>query len=655
MGTSDVGGTAKTVAFSGDPTTGAQYVYNLGPAGSVTLGNTPGGTLNRIGSIDTIGTLPSISTTVNPNLPVIAGTPADPGTSITVRLTDGTNYYTASGGGGGSNVNILTGSVDVLRLGTITQLVGTAAGTIIGTTVQNIAIPTSGKPIIAFNIGFGGVMGTPSLSFQATTDNTNWFSVPGIIDSTAERRQIYTVTNTSGAGQYIVTNKGYSQVRLSGDMVAGTCVVAAYATEGNDVSFFTTFVDGVSSSINSQRASLVGGYDPNFGILTFIGIDANDYSVLTTLKKGTLSNLATGSLSNVAMLNAGTVNIASGTLQNSGNGTMVGGTLNNLVSGTLQSSGAGTVTTGTLQNLVSGTINALASGTITGGTIQNVAGGTVISPMPSGTLNVGTVVVTLGTVGGAAGNAAAASGNPNPVGGTDSGGTIRTILVDSTGVQRSTGTSVMSVGTLTAGTLTNLISGTINALAAGTVTAGTLTNLVSGTINALAAGTITGGTLGNLNNGTLALVSTVTTVSNLTNGSVNLLTGTVTRASNVGTLESGTIKIDPTTIPTMIQQGTLGTAGGSFFGTLSGASGAGTKHYVQGVDIVMNTGTADLRILAGTSIQGTGVLTAGNFIQGGGISKNWWPHFATGTNSELIYHFVGAGTAFITISYWKGV
>lgn len=53
----------------------------------------------------------------------------------------------------------------------------------------------------------------------------------------------------------------------------------------------------------------------------------------------------------------------------------------------------------------------------------------------------------------------------------------------------------MTVGTLTTGTLQNLVSGTINALATGTLTGGTLQNLVSGTINALASGTITAGTV----------------------------------------------------------------------------------------------------------------------------------------------------------------
>lgn len=230
------------------------------------------------------------------------------------------------------------------------------------------------------------------------------------------------------------------------------------------------------------------------------------------------------------------------------------------------------------------------------------------------------------------------------------------------------------------GTIVTVDHGTINALAAGTITGGTLQNLVGGsiavtaipqvsvgTIPQVSVGTLpvvslaSSGTILNLATGTISssgtttgvgVVTTVTTVSNLTNGSVNLLTGTVTSVTN---LAGGTVQINPVPVPATLQFGTLGTAGGSFFGTLSAASGAGTKHYVTGYSIVMNTGTADVRILAGTVIQGTGVIVGGAYPAGGGNSKIIEPAFATGTNSELIYHFVGAGTAFITISYWKGV
>ena len=117
---------------------------------------------------------------------------------------------------------------------------------------------------------------------------------------------------------------------------------------------------------------------------------------------------------------------------------------------------------------------------------------------------------------------------------------------------------------------------------------------------------------------------------------------------------SGTIQINPDPVPTMLLFGTQGTAGGSFFATLSAASGAGTKHFISGVDVIVESGTADVRVLAGSAIQGTGVLTAGKYVPSGGISKVYIPAFEKVTNSELIYHFVGPGTAFIHVSYWKG-
>ena len=151
------------------------------------------------------------------------------------------------------------------------------------------------------------------------------------------------------------------------------------------------------------------------------------------------------------------------------------------------------------------------------------------------------------------------------------------------------------------------------------------------------------------------------TVDNVNGGSILITSGTlgsivsIAQIHNAGTVQAGTVQINPVPVPTTLTFGTLGTAGGSFFATVSAASGAGTKHYVTGVDIVMQSGTADVRVLAGSAIQGTGVLAGGQFPAGGGISNKFDPPFPTGTNSELIYHFVGAGTAFIRLSYWKGV
>lgn len=215
-----------------------------------------------------------------------------------------------------------------------------------------------------------------------------------------------------------------------------------------------------------------------------------------------------------------------------------------------------------------------------------------------------------------------------------------------------TGT-VTNVGTLVgAGTLSNI--GSVNTVTTvSNVTNGSI-NILTGTVNSL--GTAVGvGTLSNIGSvNTVTAVTTVTTVSNLTQGTVRMSIGTLTTGT-LQNLVSGTVNIDPTPATVApLSFGTLGTAGGSFFGTLSGASGAGTKQYVTGLSVIGQAGTADVRILAGTSIQGTGVLGAGNVVPGGGYIRDFIVPFATGTNSELSYHFVGAGTAFIVVNYWKG-
>lgn len=416
VGTSDTGGTAEVIRGAADPATGAQYVYNLGPAGS---------------------------TTVAPNLPVIAGTPADPGTPITVRLTDGTSFYNAGAASVGTNNNIVTGTQQTLGtvgtvpgIGTITNI-GSISN--IGTMPSISANPASGTQQTLGTVGT--VIGVGTISNVVTTSGT-----------------------TTGVGT--ITNIG--SISNIGTMPASTLVL-------------------------------------NTGTLT------------------------TGSLSNVALV-----------------GSVAGvGTISNIVTTSGTTTGVGTVTTqGTLLGL---------------GTLTNLG-------------------------------------------------------------------SVTNVGSIAAGVLTSL----------GTLTgAGTLTNL----------GSVT-------NIGTVKEVTTVPTVSNLTNGSVNLLTGTVTSVTN---LAAGTVQINPTPVPTPLIQGTLGTAGGSFFGTLSAAAGAGTKHYISGLQVVVQSGTPDVRILAGSSIQGTGVLAAGQFVPSAGVVREFNPVFVTGTNSELIYHFVSAGTAFITVNYWKGV
>ena len=163
----------------------------------------------------------------------------------------------------------------------------------------------------------------------------------------------------------------------------------------------------------------------------------------------------------------------------------------------------------------------------------------------------------------------------------------------------------------------------------------------------------------NVVGGTTARIGTILnvdkgTLTRLEGGSIvqtagTLTTGSLTNIANLGTLSA--LNRRPPQVVTSF--GTKGTASGSFFGTLSSVAGAGTIHMISGCSAVVESGTTDVRILIGTSITGTTVLTAGKFVPSAGIVRDFNPPIETGTNSELTYHFVGAGTAFITVQYWK--
>lgn len=482
-----------------------------------------------------------------------------------------------------------------------------------------------------------GTLGTADVSGTATTlpisndPSTGAMYTMMIGTSPTGTSQVTILGGTIQAGTF---NNSGTNVNI----VTGTINVGTFNNTGTFVNISTgSLVGTVTSNMNSGTLNVGTVVIPsgtiNVGTFTNTGTVVNiaTGSLVGTLLGGTLTNLATGTLNALAAgtITTGTVSVTIGTITGKDanavaitanpiavGGTDSGGTVRNMLvdtTGVQRSTGSqvmtvGTLTTGTLQNLVTGTLNALASGTITTGTVS----------------------VTIGTVGGGAANAAAASGNPNPVGGTDSGGTIRTILVDATGVQRSTGTQVMSVGTLTTGTLQNLVTGTINALASGTITGGTLQNLNAGT---------------------------VTVVSSLTNGSVNILTGT---QQLLGTLQLGTVQ---QLLPPNISQtvyGTFGTTGALVFGTLAGgtSSGAGTEIFVTGCSIVIpaNSGSQDISIGFGTNAgalhNGTGVLARGFFVAGGGISRTFIPAINSGTNAQVTLCIGGAGTVEANISYF---
>ncbi len=184
----------------------------------------------------------------------------------------------------------------------------------------------------------------------------------------------------------------------------------------------------------------------------------------------------------------------------------------------VSSLGGGTITKlegGTVQtNILTGTINSIPN--LPGGTLGRIEGGTITS------LTGGNIVVTAGTV---------TTGTINT--GTINVSTVNVSTVNVATVVAGTLNRINQVGTVEVGTISSLpnlpggsivvTAGTVaaHAITAATITAGTLTNLVSGTINAATAV---------LNSGT---ITTVTTVANLTNGTIGA--GTITSPITVST------------------------------------------------------------------------------------------------------------------------
>ena len=226
----------------------------------------------------------------------------------------------------------------------------------------------------------------------------------------------------------------------------------------------------------------------------------------------------------------------------------------------------------------------------------------------------------------------------------------------------------VTAATITAGTLTNLISGTINSatavinsatisvlpnlpqgsinVTAGTITEGTLRNLISGTINAATAV---------LNSGTINVATAViTTLPNLPQGSIQVTAGTVTTGSIVVT--AGTVRQDSRTTQNILTYGTqiVGTAAIAATVIGSASVGAGTSLWLQDVSIVNPYGSVLCVLGFGTAKQGTNIFYRGvlGTQTGVGIEKSFAKPVNAGmTNQDLVMSLGAAGTVDLSLSY----
>lgn len=487
----------------------------------------------------------------------------------------------------------------------------------------------------------------------------------------------------------------------------------------------------------NQNASLDG--NQNFSILAAAGTSGTAETIkLTATADGALNVNASvtagdtnpGTASN-STANYFAVRLTDGTSYYNASGGGGGGTTVTVDHGTITVSNP----TGTTVQFNNGSVDLLKAGTITrleGGTINNsgtTTGVGVVSSLSAGTitkleggtlglvttlsnLSNGSVRVTAGTVGGAGATAVALSGNPVPVGGVDSGGTVYGLLTDAKGQQLIGGGTISMINAATVSVLPNIPGGTLALVT-------TLTNLSNGTIQnsgtTTGVGTVTdlgriynAGTVQNQLGGTL---DTVTTVTNLTNGSVRITVGTITVLPNIpgGTIgvvtsitgiASGTINNSGTTTGvgvvsllsagtiTKLEQGSINVTAGTVtagtinlgtisartsenvltygtqfaataaaYGTLVGSAvvGAGTSTWLQNASIINPAGTVLTLLGFGTVLNGTSVLYRG--VLGtqtvSGIQKSWDKAVNAGmTNQDLVIYLGAAGTVDVSISYF---
>lgn len=657
LGTADVKGTSGVVAGAADPLTGAQYVYNLAPAGSLEIGSI------TVGNIAEVGTVTEI-------------------TNGTIRVTDGTVKVITPGTITSGSIAVTDGTVKVVTPGTITSgTVSINAGTIgAGTlntlgTVSNILAGTIQNSGTVTGVGVVSQVTTGSIVVTAGTVESN-VTIGDITGGTIDEITNGTIRVTAGtvsqAGAWNVTgtiNSG--SVAVTAGTVAGKDAHAAGTTAnplfvaGNNngtVRGFTVNNSGniqadlVSGTLNLGTVVPSGGTVgtvPGVGVVTTVTNLANGtiQNSGTTTGVGTISNIAVvhnagtvaalpdlpgGTVDVVSAITTGSIVVTAGTVETTV-GDLTGGTIDLLTTGSISNLAmlhAGTVTQlGTVQNIgVIHNAGTLAGGTIAGAgvvtTVSNLTNGTV--RVTAGTINTGTI--NLGTVVGNVDAGQATASFPVYVGGNNNG-TVRAFALNASGEGSVIVGTVPGIGVVT--TLSNLTNGSVR------VTAGTVAQSGAWSVT------------GTVNSGT---IDSVTAVANLTNGTVRVTAGTVNSGTinagtiNSGTINAGTVTKQPYPASQVLSAFAIGTAAA---GTLVSAGGAGVGIYPNSVILTAMSGTLDMCLSFALGSTSNQVVQRGLYAPGQGVAISFDnPSFYGTANSALTYQILsGAGTASWAVTY----
>ncbi len=357
LGTADVKGSALTLPIAVDPTTGAQYVNNIGAPS----GNPSAGTLNFIGTVGTLqlGTVVvnSIGTLGTLQLGTVFSTQTIGTTNVGTVNTGTVNTGTINTGT--INVATVTAGSIIVTAGTVTstQTTGTVntgtinLGTVMGNTANAGTLPSSSNPFVA-----AGTSATNGTVFSILVDNSG-------------RQQMVQQVGTVNVGTFVMPSGTLNVGTVTNTQVAGTTNTGTVNT----------------GTVNTGTI--------NAGTINVGTITAG--SIIVTL--GTVTSTQTVGTTNTGTMNTGTVN--TGTFQQN-----VIPTLSMTTYGTLGTTGAS----------IFGTI---AGGTGSGaGTEIFVTSVSLSIPSTAGSQNVS---VGFGTNGGTfhAGTGALINGNFPPGGG----------------------------------------------------------------------------------------------------------------------------------------------------------------------------------------------------------------------------------------------
>ena len=604
-------GTLQVGALGNPSLAGSNVAANtiaVGNAGILSLVNVSGGTLNN-NVTNTLGATGTVNANSIPNL-TLAG-----------ALSGGANTLVLTQTGAGTTT--LTNATNNINGGTTVS----AGGLTIGTGVLASRFDTAGTSSV--NVGMGGVLTLVNLVGNALANNIgNTLGGAGSVVVNSANSNTLSGILSNAAGTLSLTQSGTGAgvtTTLTGaNTYTGATLVSAGTLQiGNGVAVGASTANSVSTTVNlgatlainllgsesftnnvlnngavnaiSANNQFVSGVISGNGVLnkSGAGITAltgnNTYAGVTTITAGVLQvgGLTTGSLGSGAVTNNATLNFTRSDTT----------TVANLISGS-----------GLLQQFGTGTVILTAANNYTGntgvlfGTLQignGVAVGSSIATSALTTVNLGaTLAINLangetftnnvtdnGAVNGISANTQTLSGiisGPGGGGVFNQNGTGRTIL---TGANTYDGLTTINAGTLQVGA-----GGAVGTLGSGGVVdnaalvinrsnAITIANAISGT-----------GTLTQQGGGTTTL-----TGANLYTGATNVTAGTL----QVGNGTSGNITSSP-----------INVSGGATLGV-----NLATTQTLGGN--IVNAGTINANIAAGTQTFGGNISGGGVFTQSG--------------------------------------